>query len=182
MLHACNKSGYCMRHRHLSPRCKEYTRTWRAENPERCKLYTDTWRSANPEKVKSRQLAYRQENADRRKAYRDSRREHNRVYQSKYAAANPQAGVLKFHKRRALKAGNGGSFSQAEWSELLSQHNAQCAACGCGGRMTVDHIVPLSKGGRHSKENIQPLCSTCNKSKGVKGWAEFLTWRAEVSK
>lgn len=33
---------------------------------------------------------------------------------------------------------------------------------------SVDHIVPLSWGGGHEKENIQILCHTCNSRKGNK--------------
>lgn len=33
---------------------------------------------------------------------------------------------------------------------------------------TLDHIIPLSKGGKHTKENVQTACFTCNSIKGNK--------------
>lgn len=34
--------------------------------------------------------------------------------------------------------------------------------------LTIDHIVPISKGGKSGKYNLQPLCSKCNNKKGTK--------------
>ncbi len=44
--------------------------------------------------------------------------------------------------------------------------------------MEVDHILPRSKGGSDHYENLQLLCTHCNKSKGSKTMAE---WRAMQS-
>ena len=35
-------------------------------------------------------------------------------------------------------------------------------------RLTVDHVVPLSKGGRHEWTNVVTACSACNNKKGDK--------------
>ena len=42
----------------------------------------------------------------------------------------------------------------------------------------IDHVVPQSKGGASTLDNLQLLCSPCNKSKGNKTMAE---WEAEKS-
>ncbi|MBK7763255.1 MAG: HNH endonuclease [Bacteroidetes bacterium] len=34
--------------------------------------------------------------------------------------------------------------------------------------MTIDHIIPKSKGGDNSLENLQPMCHTCNMHKADK--------------
>jgi 5-methylcytosine-specific restriction endonuclease McrA len=41
-----------------------------------------------------------------------------------------------------------------------------CAYCGDGKNLTFDHVVPRSKGGRTTWENIVAACSPCNLKKG----------------
>jgi 5-methylcytosine-specific restriction endonuclease McrA len=41
-----------------------------------------------------------------------------------------------------------------------------CQYCGSKGNLTVDHIVPRSKGGASSWENIVTSCAPCNRRKG----------------
>lgn len=37
-----------------------------------------------------------------------------------------------------------------------------------GTMLTVDHILPKSKGGKNNLENLQPMCYDCNTEKGDK--------------
>lgn len=58
------------------------------------------------------------------------------------------------------------THTYSEWLAVLNRHGNLCAHCGCGGKLTRDHINPLSKGGDDSISNIQPLCHRCNARKG----------------
>jgi len=42
-------------------------------------------------------------------------------------------------------------------------------------RLTVDHIVPKSKGGPPAMWNLAVLCSTCNEEKGDSVWPHLFT-------
>lgn len=44
----------------------------------------------------------------------------------------------------------------------------QCAYCGAPDQLTFDHVIPRSKGGRTTWENIVAACSPCNLHKGNK--------------
>ena len=43
-----------------------------------------------------------------------------------------------------------------------------CQWCGTHEDLSIDHIIPVSKGGGHTLDNLQPLCRSCNSSKGRK--------------
>jgi 5-methylcytosine-specific restriction endonuclease McrA len=53
---------------------------------------------------------------------------------------------------------------------------AACTYCGKPGG-TVDHVVPLSRGGQHAEGNLVPACRSCNSSKADKLLIEWLILR-----
>ena len=56
-------------------------------------------------------------------------------------------------------------FTSLEWEKCLEYFNNRCAYCGAETNMTQDHVVPISKGGGYTKQNIIPACRSCNSSK-----------------
>ena len=44
----------------------------------------------------------------------------------------------------------------------------------------LDHIIPLSTGGTHSKTNIQYICGKCNLIKGYKTEKEFKKYLSQL--
>lgn len=42
----------------------------------------------------------------------------------------------------------------------------RCQYCGSTARLTVDHVVPKSRGGRSNWENVVTACAPCNTHKG----------------
>lgn len=73
--------------------------------------------------------------------------------------------------RRALKRKAIGNFTLQDWIEIKTMHAYLCGICGDiepNIKLTIDHIIPLSKGGSNERSNIQPLCGHCNSTKNAK--------------
>lgn len=77
----------------------------------------------------------------------------------------------RIHKlnRRARELGAEGRVTLAEWRAILDRYGRRCLYPGCD-RTDIqrDHVLPLVKGGTNTADNLQPLCSHHNASKGAK--------------
>jgi 5-methylcytosine-specific restriction endonuclease McrA len=51
---------------------------------------------------------------------------------------------------------------------LFARDGWRCAYCGSAGRLTLDHVVPRSRGGDSVWENVVTSCAPCNLRKGDK--------------
>ena len=61
--------------------------------------------------------------------------------------------------------------------ELYGKQEGKCAGCYIFlpfRNMTIDHIVPQSKGGTDAKANLQLLCNACNSTKSTRSQSEFI--------
>ena len=69
-------------------------------------------------------------------------------------------------KRRALIRGlQKRDFTYEQWICLIEKTGGRCVYCGEVKLLTVDHIIPISKGGQHTRSNIAPACKSCNSRK-----------------
>lgn len=150
----------------------------------RCKVCraVDAKRSYDPAYFRAYYQAHREEiKASANRCYKEHGEE-VRARVREYQRADPEANrqrAVQWHKdnrvrynnyqraRRHKKRSNGGSFTVEEWLELCAAFDFLCACCGAP-EQTVDHVVPVLKGGSSNIGNIQPLCRRCNSSKGTK--------------
>lgn len=140
--------------------CLNCSRLYNAEyyqkNKERRKKESREYYRANNDKTTKYYQDNKQRFADNQKRTQLIRRRRKPEKHRSYSA-----------KRRTQKTEAGGSFTAAEWVDLCRQYGWKCLACGRSNRkLTVDHIIPISRGGGSNISNIQPLCKPCNSSKG----------------
>jgi len=50
--------------------------------------------------------------------------------------------------------------------EVLRRDKHACQYCGSTKQLTLDHVIPRSKGGKHSWDNVVIACEPCNSRKG----------------
>lgn len=156
--------GYCRRH---------YTAYWASENPERAKATATAYRDANREKARAATAAWREVNRERglESARRWAAANPDRIRENKrqYRAANRDKIRALNNARKALQRGvEVNDLTAKQWTEIKALFKQRCAYCHCKPRvLTMDHVVPLSKGGHHTAANIVPACGSCNSKKNV---------------
>lgn len=80
---------------------------------------------------------------------------------------NPTKRAVYRQNRRARSVG---TVTPAAWQAVLERYHHRCAYCGADGKLTMDHVVALAKGGRHEPANVVPACARCNSRKGTRAW------------
>ena len=88
--------------------------------------------------------------------------------------------VIRKEKEKARRLRN-----SAWW--MKKTHKGVCYYCNCKvgqANLTMDHVVPLSRGGKSKKGNIVPACKECNNRKKYLlpiEWEEYLKALSERS-
>jgi 5-methylcytosine-specific restriction endonuclease McrA len=85
-------------------------------------------------------------------------------------------------KRSAAKSRRGaqeasGDFTVADWLLVMRDWCWRCAYCGetlSSSTRSIDHVVPLSRNGRNSRDNIVACCRRCNSRKHDRFLSEWL--------
>lgn len=153
---------------------KAYDRARRSLTAENRRRQTAIYYAENREKLLAYQVAYRLENREKKK--RDDAR---------YRAENPEKQRELKQRRRARKrcatvASQSELRAITKWqTNIRKMRVAVCYWCGNEfdprpkGAWHMDHIVALSRGGKHSAENLCVSCPACNLRKNAKPLTEW---------
>ena len=171
---------------------KEHAAQWQKENADHLREYNTGWRHANPEKVKAcdaRKRAGRESAANERSRlwrlanpgsgwlYLKKHPDKRRVYAATYRGKHWDAIQAGNEKHRALKTANTPKeelLTASQWRAIVEEYGHKCVYCGRElDKPTMDHVVPLSRGGRHTKDNVVPACQSCNSSKNGRLLSEW---------
>jgi hypothetical protein len=159
----------------------EYNHRYYNNNPE----YWQKHHKQHPEQVKKAQEKYKENNFEHYKKYHQNYKQTNKekIKLQHYAYYQTEAGKMSArnaaHKRRILLLNTPPHLVLSTTEEAKFYKEPNCAYCKClltepVGKIycptdrTIDHVVPLSKKGQHSANNVVPCCKHCNLSKGNK--------------
>lgn len=163
-----------------SGRRAELTAAWRKANPEREAANARKWREANRERLNER--AREIYAGDREAAAADARRWRAqnrtalRAYWRQRRLDNPDVFTERANARRAQKLAT--TVGPIDVAGLWEAQGGNCGICGMpidvDARFphdlsrSMDHIVPLSRGGTHTADNVRWTHLFCNVSKGAR--------------
>lgn len=189
----CSVRGAEARRRHAEANPgaqREYVRRWLEADPDRA--LEKSRRSREAERARDLE-GYRA----RRRAWYHANRE--RVLEQKREPARREAARKRRLERNGTEAGRIANAERAarrrarirgadvldldlsrDWTAILAEYGGRCVYCGAGEDLTVDHDVPLSRGGAHSRRNVVPACLPCNSSKSDSTGAEYVLRRLEA--
>jgi len=155
--------------------CKKcYHGKYYLQNIERAKRLAVKWQKDNPEKVKAVNKKYRTENAEKEKArlkkYHIENSEKMKIASKKWRDNNPGK-IREIELRRR----GYGTVEKGVANKLINENIARYGIITCEkdkkpcpDNFHVDHILPVSKGGNNSHDNLQILCAKCNQEKHTK--------------
>jgi 5-methylcytosine-specific restriction endonuclease McrA len=129
---------------------------------------------------KQRRHLYRERHRVYKRQWRAENIEHLRAVDRKYREANKSIWAAKERKRRAKQLENPSFYISKK--ELQKLYVGPCTYCGVAGKMTLDHVVPIQRGGSHSVGNLVPACGSCNFSKGQKLLIEWRIYKMRKGK
>jgi 5-methylcytosine-specific restriction protein A len=74
----------------------------------------------------------------------------------------------KKERRRVRREQRGYDSAWRALSKMMRATQPWCSRCRSTRDLTLDHIIPLSRGGTNDAANAQVLCRKCNSEKGTR--------------
>lgn len=164
------------RAKYCSKKCN--TAVWRMNNPERVKELRKKYRDSNPELHLERYHKWLNANREKARAASNNWKNNNpdkvREYVNNKYLENPDPVRARSAFRRAIMRGSTDNEFITTKS-VIDRDGNQCRLCGSEVNTTltgrnpiapsIDHIIPLSRGGSHTFKNVQLAHFGCNSRK-----------------
>lgn len=124
----------------------------------------------NRQKRLEQQREWRRRNPTHTKTWFEEHPGYQRAWKQTHPTQVSATKLASNKRRRALKAGASvNDLTHNQWLEIQTAQGHRCYYCGkrWKGKLTQDHLTPLSQGGAHTLHNVIGACRACNSSKGT---------------
>ena len=151
---------------------KRYNQEYYKNNKEKIKKYNKKYRQENKKRISEYNKQYRIENIDKlleySKEYYKNNKEKSSEYYRKYRKENPEICFNNDTSKRLRKENQGRGITKEQWLEMMDFFNWRCAYSDIilnKDNRSIDHIMPLSRGGEHEPWNCVPMEKYLNMNK-----------------
>lgn len=164
----------------VKQKVNETSKKWREQNKdsvrESNRRRSETWRNKHPEQKKVNSRLWLSKNQDYYKNYYEENKERYKQKSREYSIKYKERKYSLDRKRRAKKYNTRYEIYTSD--DVLNLYGKNCFICGdvinleVSGRpghqdgweygLNLDHVVPLSRGGHDTLDNIRPTHAICN--------------------
>lgn len=158
-------------------RARDGCKRWYSQNADRQAARIQAGRRNDPEFHKGRDKFYYERHKDAKKAraadYRKRNPENVQKWNREWRERNgprkrpPEQNAEYLHRRR-FRLGRGQGLTASDIRSKTARQSGLCYYCEAAKKLTVEHFVPLSRGGLNEPANVVMACASCNYSKGKK--------------
>lgn len=160
----------------MSPEQREHHRArvaaWKRANPERHSAHSRASYNRHAEARKAVVRKYRETNGDqisaRKRAYFQrtypARKEAHAEKREAWRQKNRERARWHVRMRRARVRGAVGWATPEQIAARIAYYGHRCYLCG-GAYESIDHVIPVSRGGSNWPANMRPACGRCNSRK-----------------
>lgn len=154
--------------------CRAESREWRSKNPDKQKAAVDSWRARNAERYaelkRESDRKYRVDNLEKIRAQREARRDELSAMLTEWKRNNREK--VRDYERRRRAAIRGSRIEEVDLELAWLESSGVCGICATGMDRSIpwphpefpslDHIIPLARGGGHIQENVRYVHLRCN--------------------
>lgn len=167
------------RYRRNPQKAREEKRAYYLANRESLRRKTKVYYETHREKMIAAQTAWAKKHSasvnEKNRAWRKRNPAKAKAMRAAWEKAHPEEMRALRHLGRSRRRGASGKFTPEQLRARFAFFGDRCAYCGTEGKLSIDHVIPLARGGSNWPANLRPACLKCNSSKCDR---KIVEWRA----
>ena len=152
---------------------KKKSKEYREINKEKISKKRKKHYNDNKEKIKKQREKNKESLSKKSREYYKKNKEKVKENNKKWIKENRDHKSMLTHLRREKEKKTKGFSDKIESFKIRMEEIGECVFCGSKENITIDHLIPISKGGSNEINNLFPACRSCNSSKNASDWLEW---------